>query len=279
MFALCPSIWRQGQATIDAVAGPPGLKRRGTGSGLGEIVGGDQFLENLADTGSGIACRDQMDSLLQAGKGVGDGHRKSAETQERMIVLRIADSDHCRQRHVELGERRGQPCALVHSGRQDHHRFPVEDDLQVESQFAYDLLNRGFMRSHRGNDSPADGDRVDAELVQPFREAGGGKLAQGALLRGGRTVQQSAIFRDHQIEPVQLREHFAYAPQFAAGDEDELPARFSQTCQGRQCVALDTAVISKGAVEIRRHDLESQFSPPLLIDAGTRLKVAVSTTP
>jgi hypothetical protein len=53
-----------------------------------------------------------------------------------MVVLRIADSHHALTRKPQVRQGSGKACTLADPAGQDHHRFFVKDDLQVEFQIA-----------------------------------------------------------------------------------------------------------------------------------------------
>ena len=115
-----------------------------------------------------------------------------------------------------------QCASLVHSGRQNHYRSLVEDDLQVESQIANCRQYFGLVRLPCCNDGAPRGKRhlsFSQESGEPCVDG----VTEEFLLASFRAVEHAAILHDDAMEQVQPREDVAQIRQMPAGSEDQFP--------------------------------------------------------
>jgi hypothetical protein len=121
-----------------------------------------------------------------------------------------------RQLHVAQGS--FEAGSLVATGREDHDRPLVEDDLELEPKVAHSLEHRRLVRLPCRRNRPSDRDRGDAALLQQLDERNRRRCRDRALLVGRRIIDQRAIFRDDAVENCDLREDALKVGQLTAGD-------------------------------------------------------------
>jgi len=64
-------------------------------------------------------------------------------------------------------------------------------------------------------------------------------------------MKQSAVFGNNPVKQTEMRKHIAQAGKFAAGDQDQLSARFPRPFQPSQGVAIDPSIAGESAIVIR----------------------------
>jgi len=80
------------------------------------VIGREEPVDHLRHPPAPLAVGDQVGLLLQRRRGVCHRNSQSADGQQRLVVLRVADADCPRRRDAEPIERRSQPGLFVESG-------------------------------------------------------------------------------------------------------------------------------------------------------------------
>ena len=151
----------------------------------GEVVG-DQAVDQLDDGDTFGSASDQIGPLLEGGDAVSHGHTAFAGRDQGVVVLRVADRDDVVGRVAEFLERRQQARRLVDPGRQDHHRFLVEDDLEFQAQLVDGAQDGRLERLDRGDDDMTGRHGRGARALSRAANSGGGGSAsvRTSLVRG-----------------------------------------------------------------------------------------------
>ena len=189
-----------------------------------------------------FAGRHQVNSFFQTWNRIGNGHRESAKTQERIVIFRIADSHNAGTGQAQFSQGGPESRALIHSSRKDHHRLPVENDLQIQSEFTNRLVNRRLVRSHGCNNRNGPPREDSRQTVEAFPQ----KQLADVLPRSfsspvDGSIKQGSVLRHDQVKETQFREHTPETLEFAAGDQHKLaaglphPLQHLPTCLCRRC--------------------------------------------
>jgi len=125
-----------------------------------------------------------------------------------MIVLRITDSDDALIRNLQIRQHDGKAGTLVGPVGQDHHRFFVENQLQLKLQLADRERNGDIVGFHRCHNAPSHGKR-HALLTQIGYECARNGRAQEPLLAGSWVVNQGAVLGDNPVKKMEARKHRA----------------------------------------------------------------------
>jgi len=140
---------------------------------------------------------------------------------------------------------------------QDHDRFFVEDNLQVEVQPLDGQKDRDVMRrSYRCHNAPSDGKRYPL-LPQTGHELGGGRRTQESLLASFRVIKECAVLGDDPVKQMQARKHVTQTRKFAAGGEDQFSTRCARPLQGRRGGAIDLSVAGQSPIVVRYYRAKS----------------------
>ena len=215
-----------------------------------------------------IRSRGQVRGLLERGQRVGDGHRKSAPLEERVIVFRVSDSHHVVLGDAKAFQRHLEPGHFSDGRRQNHHRALVEGHVQLQAQVADHFQHGGFIRTPRGNNRIAHRNRFDTASPQVLDQRGGRSLGQQLFFSRRRIVNHGAILRHHPVEQGEPRKNGRQIGQFPAGHQDEPAAGLPQPFQRANRFRVHLAVASQGSIVIRRQRDVSH--DPQLIDARKR---------
>jgi hypothetical protein len=148
------------------------------------------------------------------------------------------------RRQSTLDQRRGEPARLVDTGGQDHHRALVEDDLQLEAQFADRLEHDVLHRLPTSDDAAANRQRMHATLAQPRDERLGRRLGEQGFAASAGLIKQRAVFGHNQIAAAQLRKCALQVRQLAAPG-------ILESSERRNSVGVDDAVTRERAIIVR----------------------------
>ena len=213
-------------------------------------VGAQQLVDQLDHTVTPGAGRDHVGGLLDRGQGVGDRDRATADRQEGVIVLGVADGHDIVARETELAQRRLQAAGLVDAGRQHHHRALVEGDLQLQPQLADRLQDHRLHRLPGRDDAAADRQRLDIALAQARHEGFRRRSATGVSRPVAGLVEQRAVLDHGEVAKVQFGEHPLQVGQLAPRHQHQPAARFLQAPQRSQRRLANDTVMGQRAVVV-----------------------------
>ena len=145
-----------------------------------------------------------------------------------MIVLRVADRDHFVRRHAEVAQRELRSGRLVDAGGQHHHRFAIEDHLQLEAELADRLDHQRFLRRMRRHDDLAHLEGLNATPAQRRDELLGRRIGEQRDVAASRVVNERAVLRNDIIEQIDAVANAQQIVQPASGHEDRAPAGRAQ---------------------------------------------------
>src|ERR1041384_7387317 len=95
-----------------------------------------------------------------------------------MIVLAVSDADGLVDGKAKFPERGLKAAALVDAGGQNHHRFPVEGDLELEAEVANGFEPGALGRAAGRDNRTALNERLDAARRELADENGRHGTAQ-----------------------------------------------------------------------------------------------------
>jgi hypothetical protein len=180
--------------------------------------------------------------------------RTFGEAHERMVVLRIADSDHLVRRHAETAQRGLYPRSFVDAGGQHHDRFPVEDHLQLESELADRFDHLRLLRRMRRDDDPSHLQRLDTTPSQRCDEVLGRRLREQRDIAAVRVVKEGAVLGDDVIEELSALANAQQVVQPASGNEDRAPAGCAQALESAHRRTRDPPARRERVVVIGRQN-------------------------
>ncbi len=115
-----------------------------------EVVG-EYLFDEFRYVRASDAFETDVRMCLEHVERVADRRSEFASIQQGMIVLRISDAHGIVRRERQRIEGRTQSGRFADAGRENHYRVAVEDDVQVQAEFA-DRVVRLLVIRARGRD-------------------------------------------------------------------------------------------------------------------------------
>ena len=231
---------------------------------VGEVAV-DELLHQLGDAGTVRLPGHPVGALLDERERIGHRHAALAEPEEGVVVLRVAHAHAVVRGESQLEQRGFEPRRLVHSGRQDHDRALVEDDLELEPEVPDGLEHSRLVRLPGRHQAMPHGERRDPAGAERGNEVGGWGFPERLVLSAGRAVDDSAVLGDHAVEHLDVRKDGEQILDLPPRHQDDLAARVAKPVKGGHRLTRDRALGGQGSVEVAGEDEVahgSSLSPP-----------------
>lgn len=185
-----------------------------------QIVG-QQFVDQLRDTGAMIRWGDPIGVLFEGGQSVSDGNGAFAHFEKGVIIFGVADAGDIARREPEMFEACEETGGFIDAGGQDHDGALIKDDLQFQAELADGLEDSAFVGLLGRQNDPPDGERGNGALAQEVDEFGWRGIGQQFFLARLGPIEQCAIFGHDEVEEVGMAEGIEQVGQFATRHQDQ----------------------------------------------------------
>ena len=156
------------------------------------------------------------------------------------------------RRHAEVAQCELRSGRLVDAGGKHHHRFAIEDHVQLETELADCLDHQRFLRRMRRDDDLADLEGLNATPAQRRDELLGRRIGEQRDVAASRVVNESTVLGNDIIEEIDAIANAQQIVQPASGDEYRAPAGCAQPAERGTGRVGDPAIRCQGVVVVAR---------------------------